>query len=137
DQRLGQRAAGVRHGDAATYGTAERRRRAHLVDPYAGMRPRRVRHFERRLYELDSRSIARRVDGDAADAAVEVGILELAVVVHEPGVIRRRIGRAHVALRRRLQAVHDACAALVVALLVRALAQVLARRPQRLAALAE
>ena len=70
--------------------------------------------------------IARVVDRDIADAAVEVGVVELAVVVDEPRLIGRRVGRADVAFVGSLQAMHDARAALEVALLVLAFAQVLA-----------
>ena len=66
--------------------------------------------------------VARIEDGDVADMAIDVGVEIKAVIVDEPGVVRRLVGRAHHALIVALQPVDDAGAAREHAILVRALA---------------
>ena len=79
--------------------------------------------------------VARIENGDVADMTIDVGIEIKPVIVDEPALVRRHVGRAHQALVVALQPVDDAGAALEHATLVLAFAQMLAGGPQRGAAL--
>ena len=79
-------------------------------------------------------SFARRVNRNIANMAKRVCVLVVAVIIDEPGLIRRLVIWAHARFVMALQSVHDFGAAKRDALHVFAFAQVLAGAPQRLAA---
>ncbi len=75
--------------------------------------------------------VARIEDGDVADIAGDVAVDEEAVIVHVPGLEGRHVRRAHLALIVALQPMDDARAALIDAVGLLALAQMLAGGPER------
>ena len=105
-----------------------------------GLRQRRVVGDGQRVGQRrglgQSALVARIEDGDVADIARDVAVNEEAVIVDVPSLEGRHVGRTHLALVVALQAVDDAGPALIDAVGLLALAQMLARGPERHPALA-
>ena len=141
--RLGRQAAtSVAHRDRAADFATDGTSVTALVDDEAGFVERRLfaddlgRDERGTLRPAPRGGVARRINSEIADEAVTFGILVAAVKVSEPAFIWRFVFRSDARFIDALQAVHDLGAAGRDAHRILAFAQVLARGPHGLPALA-